>query len=436
MKNKNLMAIAIIGLMVGSAIAFAPNVLAGTEQGPEITDAEGDTTPPAAGVPFFDQVDVISAWISDETESAFNMAIKVKDIPDATGPISTGTAFGYGFWFTIGDVTLEFYVTFKDMTEAGPVDRYEIWDVDGNKVGDVPGSFDASTNVIVGTIPKDMVGKPAAGDVMSGLYVRNIYFLDGDEFASDRAPDSGSGRDYTFTGGIPTGPSSSGGIALTSDKTEASVANGVPATYNLTLTSNKTETTTVALTSNTVDKWEISISPNTMEVPAGRTATATLSVTPTGQVAADEKAVVTVNATFTGGYASIITTTTSQGGEVTNKKPVAAFTHTVSGLKVSVDASGSSDPDGDTLTYSWNWGDSTSAGTGKTAEHTYAKAGTYTIKLTASDGKGGSDIKSIQVTLTSTSGGSSGGGFIPGFDVALLTAALGVCALMVKRRRR
>jgi outer membrane protein OmpA-like peptidoglycan-associated protein len=46
----------------------------------------------------------------------------------------------------------------------------------------------------------------------------------------------------------------------------------------------------------------------------------------------------------------------------------------------------STDPDGDRLIFRWEFGDGTIA-TGPTASHPYAKAGTYTVRLTADDGK-------------------------------------------------
>ncbi len=73
-----------------------------------------------------------------------------------------------------------------------------------------------------------------------------------------------------------------------------------------------------------------------------------------------------------------------------NQNPTAAFTATPSGsLGVAVDASTSHDPDGDLLSYTWNFGDTATA-TGKTANHTYASAGSKTIRLTVTDGRGGS----------------------------------------------
>lgn len=70
-----------------------------------------------------------------------------------------------------------------------------------------------------------------------------------------------------------------------------------------------------------------------------------------------------------------------------NQKPTATLTVTTTdtkrGIKATVSAS---DPDGDPLTYAWNFGDGSTA-SGKTAqEHSYATDGTYTVKVTVSDG--------------------------------------------------
>jgi hypothetical protein len=57
---------------------------------------------------------------------------------------------------------------------------------------------------------------------------------------------------------------------------------------------------------------------------------------------------------------------------IPNEPPVAAFTFTVDGDTVSVDASASDDPDGEIVSYQWTWGDGTT-GTGMTATHTYVE---------------------------------------------------------------
>ena len=61
-----------------------------------------------------------------------------------------------------------------------------------------------------------------------------------------------------------------------------------------------------------------------------------------------------------------------------NRAPTAAFTSGVTDLSVAVDAGTSSDPEAGALTYAWDFGDG-ATGTGVTASHTYASAGTYTV---------------------------------------------------------
>lgn len=79
-----------------------------------------------------------------------------------------------------------------------------------------------------------------------------------------------------------------------------------------------------------------------------------------------------------------------------NASPVARATGTPregpAPLTVSFDASASTDADGDTLTFDWDFGDGTDPppGANATASHTYTTPGTYTARVTVSDGRGGS----------------------------------------------
>ncbi|MCR9252474.1 MAG: glycoside hydrolase family 9 protein [bacterium] len=89
--------------------------------------------------------------------------------------------------------------------------------------------------------------------------------------------------------------------------------------------------------------------------------------------------------------------------EEPNLPPTAAITaSTISGdvpLTVDFDGSGSSDPNaGDVLSYSWNFDDGSSS-TAISPTHTFNTAGNYTVSLTVSDGRGGSDVETIQIEV-------------------------------------
>ncbi len=88
----------------------------------------------------------------------------------------------------------------------------------------------------------------------------------------------------------------------------------------------------------------------------------------------------------------------------TNKPPTGVVTTAPSPatgfkpLAVAFDAGGSSDPDGDTLSYAWDFGDGQS-GSGVSVSHTYTTVGSFTARLTVTDGKGGTDTKTVAVTV-------------------------------------
>jgi outer membrane protein OmpA-like peptidoglycan-associated protein len=64
-------------------------------------------------------------------------------------------------------------------------------------------------------------------------------------------------------------------------------------------------------------------------------------------------------------------------------------------------AEGSSDPDGDQLTYTWDFGDGTPTASTPTPSttHRYAQIGNYPVRLTVSDGRGGTDMTSRTVVI-------------------------------------
>jgi 6-phosphogluconolactonase (cycloisomerase 2 family) len=76
---------------------------------------------------------------------------------------------------------------------------------------------------------------------------------------------------------------------------------------------------------------------------------------------------------------------------VPNQPPTAAFASTaaLAGNPSGFNASGSSDSDGNPATYAWDFGDGSKVTENDpNAQHSYAKPGTYTVKLTLTDNEG------------------------------------------------
>ncbi|MEC5180616.1 PKD domain-containing protein [Arthrobacter sp. CG_A4] len=82
-----------------------------------------------------------------------------------------------------------------------------------------------------------------------------------------------------------------------------------------------------------------------------------------------------------------------------NTLPVADFTSSGSNLDLALDAGSSSDPDGQIVDYAWDFGDG-QLGSGASANHRYAAASTYAVKLTVTDNRGGTSTVSKDVVIT------------------------------------
>ncbi len=96
-----------------------------------------------------------------------------------------------------------------------------------------------------------------------------------------------------------------------------------------------------------------------------------------------------------------------------NRQPSVSLSFSPSGqavmgaTNVTFTAAGS-DPDGDSLTYSWNFGDGT-MGTGASASKVFNAAGSFSVSVTASDGRGGSGTASQAFTVRTLTGFWRGG---------------------------
>ncbi|QRQ79986.1 LamG domain-containing protein [Glutamicibacter protophormiae] len=110
--------------------------------------------------------------------------------------------------------------------------------------------------------------------------------------------------------------------------------------------------------------------------------------------------------TQNGQYTITLTVTDSQGAtastqsvvNVENAQPQAAISVFSENLEISVDGSGSFDPEGSTLEYRWEFGDGASAD-GQSAQHQYAEAGEYTLKLIVTDEHGSAGEASTTVNV-------------------------------------
>jgi PKD repeat protein len=97
-------------------------------------------------------------------------------------------------------------------------------------------------------------------------------------------------------------------------------------------------------------------------------------------------------------------TSTSPLGPWTDP-PTAAFTFYRAGLTLNVDGTTSAPVSPATITgYDWDWGDSTTHGTGSTASHTYAGAGTYSVVLTVTDSNGLTNSSTQSIVIKAPAG--------------------------------
>lgn len=107
----------------------------------------------------------------------------------------------------------------------------------------------------------------------------------------------------------------------------------------------------------------------------------------------------TVTLTVTDGQGATGSTSQSVTTVAANVPPVPSFTVSANALTINLDASASTDPDGFITAHNWDFGDGGTA-SAITPSHTYANAGTYTVRLTTFDNQGVSASTTKVVTVS------------------------------------
>ena len=197
--------------------AVAAPVQGGTEAAPEVQDPAGDVaiadtlpaclpdTPGLTGCVIGSAVDLLAAWIDNETDTGFEVHVRVAgDLGGAQ--VTAGLPYGFDDYdasFRVGNVSY----TAVASVAPGPVVL----------PGGIASAASANASLLTWTIPKAAVGSPPAGSTLFGLHLtaaRNLAPGDpvpANTIASDEAPDEGApaAGDYTFSGGA--GPTHAAG---------------------------------------------------------------------------------------------------------------------------------------------------------------------------------------------------------------------------------
>jgi serine protease AprX len=343
-----------------------------------ITDAAGDATAVIADTPTpsEDALDVTRAWLAADANHDLTFHIKVVDLPDEPGGTEgSGEYFDFNFSYAGGD----YYVTSSRSAASGEFFELGFFDTTGRStLATLTGSFDPAADEVTVNLPHDAIPNVPAvttGSQFSKLNVvsrRNLEaFVPDSDHADGTCPFVVGAGAVTPTNTAPVADASAGpagarpGETVSFDGSGSSDADGDALSY----------------------AWDFgdgsSGSGATAQHAYGATGTYDATLTVTDPDGLSDTATVTVTVVDNGTPTAVATSSTASP----KAKTATGF-----------DGSGSSDPDGDALSYAWDFGDG-STGTGALVDHTFAKAGKYTVTLTVSDGFGGVDTATLTVKV-------------------------------------
>ncbi len=162
-------------LIAALLLLAAPSAMAGSAEDPEVTDAQGDQEYNQAG---FSAGDLIAGWVANETLTHFILTLQT------AGNIGDGL---------ISDYTFTWHVTYNgtEVTASS--------DAEGNP-GGAAENVSVSGATLTLSIPKSAWGGTLAGQNLTGLFIEMNAVVPNTAAGttSDRAPDSGAGRDYVI----------------------------------------------------------------------------------------------------------------------------------------------------------------------------------------------------------------------------------------------
>ena len=197
----------LLALACGLALAaWAPQASAGTPDKPEITDPAGDQEVTLAGQPECVQgtcelssgTDLLAGWIALESATAIHFYFSTTSA--CPGTVNT---YLYSVNFQVAGKSYVASATCNNLVEGEntPVGNGAL------APGDVATAATLNGTVMDLTVPKSAIGDPAAGTALTGFFItaQGTLSTTGVPFTDDRAPDSGNGQDYTFTGGAAAG---------------------------------------------------------------------------------------------------------------------------------------------------------------------------------------------------------------------------------------
>ena len=251
-----------------------------------------------------------------------------------------------------------------------------------------------------------------------------------------------------------------GNIAFSCDSNEKSIHAGGSVTYDVAIANNGDAEETVAIaTYNAPEGWTATLDKMQVTLAAGASDTVKLTVTAATDAEVGTVATIKVTGTYSGGgVSSIDTVSTVVGGDAqtygaqltassttgeADKEKTAEYTITVRNTGSAQDtiALGASSASGWNVAVSKAELSLAAAASGTvtlsvTVPKTAIEGDIDTTTLTATVGDGSTYTVSVQTTVKAGAGGDvKEKGGIPGFEVVALLGAVGVAALLVRRRK-